>query len=82
MFSDAGVLKKMNIGKVFIFLSIWRTKKMDINQLSMSTRNGLPQKRQSSFNAAEKKACHEKWVMVQSLDVSNPEKVLSLLLQK
>jgi hypothetical protein len=55
---------------------------MDINQLSMSTRNGLPQKRQPSFNAAEKKACHKKWDMVQSLDVSNPEKVLSLLLQK
>lgn len=35
-----------------------------------------------SFKAAEKKACHKKWDMVQSLDVSNPEKVLSLLLQK
>lgn len=35
-----------------------------------------------SLNAGEKKACHEKWNMVQSLDVSNPEKVLSLLLQK
>ncbi len=40
MFWDAGVLKKMNIKKVFIFLSVCRTKKMDIDQLSMSTRKG------------------------------------------
>ena len=34
-FSDAGVRKKMDIGKVFIFLSIWRTKKMNKDQLSI-----------------------------------------------
>jgi len=33
-------------------------------------------------NSWQKKACHKKWNMIQSLDVSNPEKVLSLLLQK
>jgi len=38
MFSDAGVRKKMNTEKVFIFLSVLRTKKMNIDQLSMSTR--------------------------------------------
>ena len=40
MFWDAGVLKKMNIKKVFIFLSVCRTKQMAIDQLSMSTRKG------------------------------------------